>query len=432
MSHPTSHRPCADPLIDDASWALDPYPSYERLREAGPLLWSERFFGGAWLLTRHADVEALLRDPRFSAQRTGGWVVRPATTQGEFAPFQALFARALLFLDAPDHARLRTLLQAGFDREALARLRPVVERLTDEALNALPNDAPFDFMAQVARPLPLRVMAHVLGIADEDPTRFSAWSDDLAVFLGATAPSTSMLRRAQHGLLALAAWFEARLAVPAQLPPNSLLARLAQAQQRGELQGASELLAQCAMLLFAGHETTRNLLGNGLHTLLAQPQAWAELQRHPDKLPGAIRELLRFESPVQYTGRRVARALTLHGQKLARGDLVIGLIGSANRDPQRFEHADTFLLDRPDPGNLAFGSGPHACLGAAMSRMEAEIVFSRLLQRSPKLTLAESTPAWCGNTLYRGLLRLPVRHAADAPLSAPPAADPPRSSPAGC
>ena len=187
------------------------------------------------------------------------------------------------------------------------------------------------------------------------------------------------------------------------------------AEAAGEIEGGPELLAQCAMLLFAGHETTRNLLGNGLQALLSHPAQWQKLQQSPELLPGAVRELLRYDSPVQYTGRRVTTDLVLHGQLLRRGDLVLPLIGAANRDPARYAQPDRLDIARRDGGAMSFGSGAHVCIGAALTLMEAEIVFGQVLRRWPGLCLAGAAPQWGSNPVYRGLLALPVRNVARRP-----------------
>ena len=348
MNAVLSRPPALDPLVD-AAFLADPYPAYRALREGGPIHWSEEFFGGAWLLTRHADVEAVLRDARFSAQRTGGWVNDAAAERGELAGFQKLFARALLFLDAPDHGRLRALLQPAFRPEALARLKPVIGRIVDELIDGLEDADEFDLIAGLARPLPVRVISQILGIEGAD---------------------------------------------------------------RAAIRDEAELLAQCAMLLFAGHETTRNLLGNGLRALLSHPDQWQRLRQAPELIPSAVRELLRYDSPVQYTGRRVTTDLALHGQRLRRGVLVLTLIGAANRDPARHDRPEQLDVTRADPGALSFSSGVHVCLGAALTRLEAEVVFGRLLARWPDLRLASVRPQWCANPAYRGLAALLLRRAA--------------------
>ena len=396
------------PWVDEA-FLQDPYPAYQALRESEPIHWSTEFFGGAWLLTRHADVEQVLRDPRFSAQRTGGWVTDREQQRGELAAFQQLFARAMLFLDAPDHGRLRKVLNVAFKPAALQALVPFIAQTVEQLLDAVAAETCFDFMQAVARPLPTRVIARMLGIDDADNAEFALWSDDLAAFIGAPLASHAQARRAQASLLAMARYFEELIALRRQQPGDDVVSRLLLAQADGEVLNHAELLAQCAMLLFAGHETTRNLLGNGLHALLCHPAQWLRLQQEPTLTPGAVRELLRFDSPVQYTGRRVVTEMVLHGQTLRRGDLVVPLIGAANRDPARHPQPDVLDIAGRDGGSVSFGSGPHVCIGAMLTRMEAEITLRALLQRCPDLQLADPEPQWVPNPAYRGLQHLHVR-----------------------
>jgi cytochrome P450 len=213
-------------------------------------------------------------------------------------------------------------------------------------------------------------------------------------------------------LLAMGRYFESLLVLKRKTPGNDLVSRLAQAQARGEIEGGAELLAQCAMLLFAGHETTRHLLGTGVHALLSHPAQWQRLQQAPDLLPGAVRELLRFESPVQYTGRRVAADMVLHGVQLRRGELVLAMIGAASRDPARYPEPDALDIERCHGSSLAFGSGPHVCIGAALTLMEARVVLGQLLTRWPGLRLLDAAPRWGDKPAYRGLVALPLRQAA--------------------
>ena len=301
------------PLIN-AAFLRDPYPAYQALREAGPIHWSEEFYGGAWLLTRHADVELVLRDPRFSAQRTGAWVKDCEGDPGELKGFRQLFARALLFLDAPDHPRIRKVLNAGFRPDVMQGWAPHIEQVVTELLDRVEHLESFDFIEAVARPLPVRVITLLMGIEQPQPAEFTAWSEDLASFIGEPQPSREQAKRAQASLVAMTRYFESLLALKRQTPGDDLVSRLVAAEVSGEIQDGAELLAQCAMLLFAGHETTRHLLGSGLQALLTHPVQWQRLRREPDLLPSAVRELLRFDSPVQYTGRRVTTDLMLHGQ----------------------------------------------------------------------------------------------------------------------
>lgn len=404
LTQPALARP-----VMDAAFLANPYPAYRAWREAGPIHWSDEFFGGAWLLTRHADVELVLRDPRFSAQRTGAWVKDREDAPGELKGFQQLFARALLFLDAPDHPRIRKVLNAGFRPDILQRLAPHIEQVVTELLDQVAHLDTFDFIEAVARPLPVRVITLLMGI-EQPQNDFMAWSEDLASFIGEARPSREQARRAQSSLLDMSRYFDSLLALKRKTPGDDLVSRLAQAETRGEIEGGAELLAQCAMLLFAGHETTRHLLGSGLQALLSHPAQWRRLQREPELLPGAVRELLRFDSPVQYTGRRVATDLVLHGVQLRRGDLVLPLIGAASRDPARYLAPDTLDITRSQGASLAFGSGPHVCMGAALTLMEAKMVFGQLLKRWPGLTLVDASPRWGDKPAYRGLVALPLRH----------------------
>ncbi|HEX5783138.1 MAG TPA: cytochrome P450 [Burkholderiaceae bacterium] len=407
MTVATSVLPSFTPRVDEP-FLDDPYPAYDAWRDAAPVLWSEDFFGGAWLLTRHADVEAALRDPALSAQRTGGWVMAAAEQgRSELRPFQSLFARAMLFLDAPDHGRLRQVLMPAFRPEALAPLQAWLEATVTERVRAL--SGPFDFMAQVARPLPASVIGRLMEVDPALDATFMRWCDDIAVFIGAARPEHAQVLQAQRSLLDMTAYFEREL-----LPwrrrhlGDDVVSRLLHAEAQGQIESSLELLAQCALLLFAGYETTRNLLGNGLAALLSHPQQWQLLCQKPDLAGQAVRELLRFDSPVQWTGRRATRAMTLCGQSIQRGDLILPLIGSANRDPARHDDPDELCIERAHPGALSFGSGVHICLGAALTHMETCAVLRALAVHQPTLAL-DGAPVRNRNPLYRGLTALPLR-----------------------
>jgi hypothetical protein len=390
----------------DLEFLQDPYPAYRRLREAGALHWSEEFFGGAWLLTRHADVEAALRDPRLSARRTGGWVMRAAESREELTPMQRLFTRCLPFLDAPDHTRLRKVLQPAFRPDRIQALKPVTLALMDELLDQAGDE--FDFMAAVARPLPARVIARLMNVDAGIYEDFTAWSEDIAAFLGAVNPTQAQVRAAQRSVVALASYFERELLPERRKRPgDDLVSQLLCAQAEGQVEDGAELLAQCAMLLFAGYETTRHLLGNAVHALLTHREQWQRLCAEPELLPNAVRELLRHDTPVQWSGRRVMADFTLHGQRLKRGDLVLALIGAANRDPERHEQPEQLDVARVNPGALSFGTGPHVCLGAALTQLETQTVLGALLKRRPGLKL-NGVAVRTQSPLYRGFVRLPV------------------------
>ncbi len=405
----------ATPLFDPALALADPYPVYAALQAAGPLHRSDAFFDGAWLLTRYDDVAQALKDERLSARRTGGWITHAGeTAHTELAPFQRLFARAMLFVDAPDHARLRQVLAAGFRPSVWQALAEDIARDVEAALDTVPPGQPFDFMQTIARPIPARVVARLMGLEYVQTDDFITWSDDIAAFIGHPAPDLALGRRAQRSALAMAAVFQRELVRRRRDAPGGeaeaadWTGLLLRAEAQGRIESTEELLAQCVMLLFAGHETTRHLLGNGMHALATQPGAWEQLQRDPGLLPGALREMLRFDSPVQYSGRRVAETFSLHGHTLARGDLVITLIGAANRDPAVYSNPHTLRLDRKEAAHLSFGTGPHVCIGAALTYLEAQAVLGVLLRRWPQAPRLAGSPQRSGNLLYRGFERLPL------------------------
>lgn len=410
----TAPASAAIPVFDDR-FLQDPYPVYRTLRDAGPIQWRDDIFQGAWLLPGYADVEGALADPCLSSQRTGGWINRipgldeafpGRAARARLDAFRRLFGRAMVFLDAPDHVRLRHVVAAGFHPSLIRALAPQVEMLAEELLAPLDNASQFDFIEAFARPFPSRVIALVLGIERSDERRFMDWTDDIAAFIGALQPTTMQLHAAQRSLLRLVQYFEALLARRRRSPGSDFVSRLLLAEAQGQMRPDGELLAQCAMLLFAGHETTRNLLGNGLYTLLTHPDQWTLLRSRPELMQGAIREMLRYESPVQYTARRVAIEFTLHGQRLRRGDLVIAIVGAANRDPHRFSDPDRFDIRRRDGAHLSFGRGAHVCVGAGVAMLEAEVALRALMRRWPDLAMAPTKPQWNGNAGLRGLKRL--------------------------
>lgn len=407
--------------IIDSTFLKNPYPAYAALRAQGPIHWSEEFCGGAWLLMNYADVAYVLRDQSFSTQRAGGWANSAGPeARTQLHDFKCIFSRSLLFIDGPQHARLRHVMNAGFKPALLESLRPKVQLIIDELLDDLERRGDPDFIAHFARQLPARVIGELLGVDQSERLDFLAWSDDVAAFIGSPTPSMDIALRAQESLIAMNAYFGRLVPERRHSPRDDLISRLIEAEQRGLIVTSKELLAQCCTLLFAGHETTRNLLGNGLFTLLRHPEQWRRLQSTPALITSTLRELLRFESPVQYTGRRVKVETQLHGRVLKKGQLVIPLIGAANRDPQKFSEPEKLDISRAEGNHLAFGYGPHVCIGATLTYLEAELAFAAVMQRFPDVCLAEQEPEWNPNAVYRSLARLPVHLRDPCQFSGPP------------
>ncbi|MCP3653778.1 cytochrome P450 [Herbaspirillum sp.] len=385
-----------------------------------PLHWSTAHCGGAWVITGYEEVAAALRDPRFSVRRAARWINSGLGESGNGQQdeaqrqFKRLFSRSLLFLDGRAHRRLRGVLNPGFKPADLQARRgditALAQRLADDIVTDPQAARGFDFIARFARPLPALVIAQLLGLPDRVPAEFIDWAADLAAFIGSPTPDATQTLAAQQAMRNLRDFFSQALARADELPEACLLRGLLQAHASGQL-NRTELLAQCSTLLFAGYETTRNLLGNGVLALLQDPAQWAALkarQADPAALRLAVREMLRHDSPVQYTGRRLLQEVSLAGQRLQRGQLAILHIGQANHDARRFRDPQRFDIRRDEGMHLSFGQGPHVCLGAALTQLEAEIAFSVLMQRLPTLSLADETLVWQGNAAYRALDRLSV------------------------
>ncbi|MBQ0933549.1 cytochrome P450 [Ideonella sp. 4Y16] len=323
---------------------------------------------------------------------------------------QRLFARAMLFVDKPTHPRLRQAMQAGFRPASIQKLQgfvvEAVGELMDEIEASCAATEPFDFIEGFARLLPARVISRFLGFRTVDQAQFLAWSTDIAAFLGSVLPTASEIMAGRDSMLAMSEYID-RCMSSGDVHDDDLLGILMHAQRRGEIEGGAEMLAQCAMVLFAGHETTRHLLGTAVYWLLADRRRWTSLD-DPARLPAAVRELLRWDSPVQYTGRRANCAFKLFGQDIRRGDLVLPLIGSANRDPLRYPDPEQIDLNRPVGIPLSFGTGPHVCIGATLTLMEAECAIGALVRRWPQACLADEPQQWIDMPLYRGLRKLKV------------------------
>jgi cytochrome P450 len=378
--------------------------------------WSPDYSGGAWLLSRYDDVAAALHDPRFSVRRVARWInsaAAPAQDAGAMSAqlqFKRVFARSLLFVDGRAHQRLREVLQGGFKPGELQRQAPAITAIADRLISTIVPDAAgdVDFVQAFARPLPALVIANLLGIAQQVPDEFIDWAAGLADFIGSPNPDARQTLVAQQALADMCAFFAQTMATPEAVAPEGLLARIIQARQTHRL-SAIEALAQCCTLLFAGYETTRNLLGNGLLALLRHPEQWAALKASPQGLSAAVREMLRYDSPVQYTGRRLVADVEIGGRHLRHGDLAILHIGAANHDAHRFSDPGRFDIRRAEGRHLSFGHGPHVCLGAALTQLEAEIAFTALMRLIPDIRPGTQPPVWQDNSAYRALARLPVQ-----------------------
>ncbi len=393
----------------DSDFITNPYRAYSYLRAAAPVYWMDRFRTGAWLVTRYADVLTGLHDARLSSQRSHNLTAAlPSATQTEFATFNRIFSKWMLFLDPPEHSRIRKLLNKEFTPNMIQRLRPRIQQVVDSLLDDVAGKSEIEFMTEFANPLPVRVIAEMLGIPAEDQRDFQVWSDDLASFFGNATSTVDTARRAQNSLVSLTEYFRAMLPERRAHKGDDLVSLLLRVEEEGEMLTGEELLAQCTLLLVAGHETTRNLLGNGLLALLQHPVQFAKLKEDPALINSAVREFARFDSPVQFSGRAATEDFTWHDQEIRKGQTVILLLASANHDPAKFSEPEKLDISRDEGMPLSFGHGTHFCIGASLAYTEAEIAFTTLLERASGLRLLDDVPAWRPNLSFRGLSRLPL------------------------
>jgi cytochrome P450 len=363
---------------------------------------------GAWALTRHADVHAVLRDSRFSVDRRGAAVVKE--NRDRIPP--ALLAeggglRSMLLLDPPDHTRLRGLVNKAFTPKRVSALRPRIEEIVKGLLDRVEGEGGMDLIGAFAAPLPAIVIAELLGVPPEDHERFRIWSSDLvnAAALALGGPGELF----ETALERILGYLREVIAQRRRDPGDDLLSAMIQAQEDRDALNDEELLANSNLLLVAGHETTTNLIGNGLLALLRHPDQLRRLRADPELLDSAVEELLRYDSPVQATVRVATQEVELLGERVEAGAIVACGIGAANRDPEVFPEPDDLDVARADNHHLSFGFGAHFCLGAPLARLEARVAFEALLERFPELSLAETDLRWRPNLFLRGLAELPLR-----------------------
>ncbi len=387
----------------------NPFAIYDLLRTVRPVMrMPVRDYDGpgVWFLTRHAEVEQALRDPRFSVERLRAPFIRENLERLPAFIRQGLQAmRSMLTMDAPDHTRVRKLVNKAFTPRRIAALRPRIEAIVDELL--APARSGMDVIDTLAAPLPAIVIAELLGVPPEDHRQFKAWAAEIVAGIGrptlAGRPDTTA-----PALQALFAYLSDIIAARRVEPRDDLISAMVQAQEENDALSDAELLATSNLLLIAGHETTTNLIGNGLLALLREPDQLARLRADLSLLPTAIEELLRYDGPVQATLRVAREDLVLDGQAIEAGSLLLVGIGAANHDPDVFAAPDQLDIGRDPNPHLAFGFGAHFCLGAPLARLEGEIAFRALLERFPNLALATEAPEYCPNPVLRGLVSLPV------------------------
>lgn len=399
----------------DPGFVADPYPVLRRLQETAPVFRSERM--GAWVVTRHADVRAGFRDPRLSSDRIRPFFAQLAGGLRELVlPLCENLALWSVFNDPPQHTRLRALMGKAFTTRALEGFRPRIEAIVDELLDEIEAKGArdFDYHHEFAYPLPATVIADMLGVPRADVDKLKKWSDDLAQFVLTSRANPEKYRRAAEGMAEMSDYFDRFIRRRATDGGGSdVTASLLAAREHDDRLSHAEIVATALLLLFAGHETTTQLLANGLYWLLRNPESAASFRARMGEAPfveNAVEEMLRYDGPSLSMVRVAAADFEWHGARIARGERVFLFQIAANRDPRVFPDPDRFDLARANAGeHLAFGYGLHFCVGAPLARLEAQVAFPRVLRRFPHLALADANPPWSDSILTRGMLELRVR-----------------------
>jgi len=388
----------------------DPYPTYARMHEEGPLHYVEVASKWAvWSIFSHAECSSIAKDPRLSAKRAKQMLLPlPLSRQSEFSELARMLSLWLIFMDPPEHTRLRKLLNKGFSAAAVEGLRPQAEAIVDQMLKPLQLGSEVDLMREFANPMPVRIISELLGVPQALYGTFVNASRAIAAFRGNPNRTVEEARAAQDALIELTEFFRKTVAERRRNKGIDLISLLIDIEEEGEVLSEEELYAQCIALLFAGHETTRNLIGNGMYTLLQNPQQATELREKPEMIRTAVEEILRYESPVQFTARVLKEDIVVCGQPIRKGWTVLCMLGAANRDPKKFKQPDQLDLKRLNNEHLAFSAGPHFCIGAQLARLEGQIAILNLLQRFPNMKLTGPRPVWASTFGLRGLTSLPV------------------------
>jgi hypothetical protein len=390
-------------LLDPAVLA-DPYPLYRRLRERDPVAWDP--FLHAWVVTSYAGVVEVLH--RFSADRTPSPDQLAAMGMGALEPVAALMVRQMLFMDAPAHTRLRGLCSSAFTSRRVDHLRPHIQDIADDLIDRAAGKGRLDVVADFANPLPAIVTAELLGVPTADHAQLKSWSADFAGMLGNFQHNPDHVALAARSVAEMAAYFRSAIREQARTGDAGLIGLLVGASEAGTSLSEDEVIANVIVTMVGGQETTTNLIGNGLLSLIRNPRALAQLRDDPAIIEPAVEELLRYESPSQHTARLAPADMVLGGKPIRRKDAVMAVMAAANRDPSRFEDPDRLDLTRPNNRHLAFGWAAHFCFGAPLARIEGQVAFATLLARLPNPRLGQEPLVWRQNLGLRGLTALPV------------------------
>ena len=388
----------------DPEVLANPYPLYRSLRERDPVHWDP--YMHSWVVTSYPEVVTVLT--KYSAERTPTPYQLNQLGLSSMQPFAEVMVKQMLFMDAPAHTRLRTLCSAAFTPRRVASMRVAIEAIADALIDKVIASGKMDVIADFANPFPAIVTAELLGVPTSDHAQLKSWSADFAELLGNFQHNPDRVSQVLRSLEELKAYVTEKVREQVSHPQIGLIRSLMTAEVDGGHLTDEEVVANTIVTMIGGQETTTNLIGNGLLSLLREPAALTQLRCDPGMIGTAVEELLRYESPSQHTGRIAPNDMQLGGKTIKKGTAVMAVMAAANRDPERFPEPDRLDLTRADNRHVAFGWAAHFCFGAPLARMEGQIAFNSLLRRLPNLTLSDPAYSWRGNTGLRGLTNLNV------------------------
>lgn len=386
----------------------DPYPYFATMLEHDPVHWNAKY--RAWFLHRHEDVQWALRHPAFSSDRVRPVYERHLSPEQRHQrqPSFDVLQHWMVFLDPPEHTRLRKLVMPAFSPKAVARLQPRVEQVVRETLATLGDRDRFDFVRDFAYPIPAIVIAEMLGVPACDRDRFKMWSDDILTLVFGAEGDAGRRDRAQRGLVELTDYLRALITEIRRAPRDDLISGLVTVHEVDPPLSDQEIISTCALLVFGGHETTTNLLANGVRQLLLHPDQWRLLRDEPNRIGTAVEELLRYDGPSRLEARMLVEDVELRGKTLRAGQSVFLVQSAANRDPDVFEHPHGLDITRQKNPHVGFGFGVHHCLGNFLARLEAKVTIPAVIAQLPDLAL-DGAEEWHPTMMSRGMKSMPVR-----------------------
>ena len=388
----------------DPEVLANPYPLYHQLRSEDPVHWDP--FLHAWVATRYADVIYVFQ--RFSANRTPTPEQLTALGLSALTPLAQVMVLQMLFLDPPAHTRVRSLASKAFTARRVEVLRSHIQDITDSLLDAVQDKGRMDVIADLAYPLPAMVTAEMLGVPTSDWKQLTGWSADFAQVLGNFQHNPDRASRVIRSLEEMSAYFRAAIREQRKHPREGLINALLTAEIDGDHLSEEEVVANTIVTMVGGQETTTNLIGNGILTLLRHPDQLEKLKEDLSLIPSAVEELLRYDSPSQHTARLAPDDVMLGGKLIRKRQAIIAVMGAANRDPERFPDPDRLDICRQDNRHVAFAWAGHFCFGAPLARIEGQTAFATLLRRMPDIKLEPGPIIWRENLGLRGLTALPV------------------------